>query len=131
MAKIDPVKPISRDQYDDVLGNPIKVEIRDAKGVWHEVAGLVSQIEISSGLAYDTYRFYDGAVHAQGVGSGSFTLTGLIGPEGFKAFTPTDRYDEEVEVLTGACCKFCGSGWIEDSRGNCGACGAPKAMAFS
>jgi hypothetical protein len=114
----------------EIIREPIKIEVRASNGEWYDLNGLVTSLVMTQDAPIEITELGDIARRYLPSSGTSFTIQGIVGPEGFQTFSPTERYEQPMYVPSEACCRFCGSGWTEDKRGHCDSCGAPKGMAI-
>jgi hypothetical protein len=113
-----------------LVGKHMKIEYESSPGIWTELSGQITSLSLQSMPAIEVTGLGDAEPSfIPGMPGTEFTIDGFVGPDGLLTFMPSERYDEEGPMLRDTC-RFCGSGWSEDMRGNCKACGAPKEMAF-
>lgn len=96
-----------------LLGQEVKVQIELPDGRTFDLGdSFCSSIEISS---------FQGLTNIPGTIETEMKFVSLRRP----GMSLSDTYKGKSEAY----CAFCYSEWVPDSRGNCGACGAPKKAA--
>jgi len=95
--------------------------------------GIVTNIEMS--MAYDDIVRFDMDVSGPpmqvlGPSKSEVSISGILTNGALNAlfaYNPDEEKLAESGLVHGVdFCSFCGSDWIKDRRGNCGACGGPK-----
>lgn len=94
--------------------------------------GVITNIEISNTVD-DISRFgidIVGSPITMRPVQSDVTLSGVYGGHAIDelfAYTPDEEKIKEAGLIHGEhYCRYCGSDWLPDSRGNCGACGGSK-----
>ena len=116
-----------------ILGRNLSVTLDLGDGREYKLdSGMITNIEISNTVD-DVARFgidiVGSPIRSRPVQS-NVTLTGVYEGKGLDelfAYTPNEEKIKEAGLIHGEhYCSYCGSDWLPDSRGNCGACGGSK-----